>query len=182
MVYAILKLSSIKPSKAEAFFLECTNLALVTILFFKLGLNGYSVIIAGVTAALLALSYTDIYFMKIFNQNVLVILILSLINVIISFNTSFLLNALAGMATGGGFFFIISIISKMGGGDIKLMGVLGLLLGFRSVVFLISLTFILAGIYAFFALLLKKMNRKSNIPLGPFISLGAYILFIFPKL
>ena len=54
-------------------------------------------------------------------------------------------NSAIGFAVGGGLFFLIAVISKggMGGGDIKLMAVLGLWFGWQKLLLLILLSVML---------------------------------------
>jgi leader peptidase (prepilin peptidase)/N-methyltransferase len=63
----------------------------------------------------------------------------------------------------------------MGGGDIKMMAMVGALTGWKSVLlttFLGSLTGAVAGL---FLMAFKGKGRKAKIPFGPFLALGALI-------
>lgn len=64
---------------------------------------------------------------------------------------------------------------SLGGGDIKLIGMLGILFNYQSIIATIFLGSILALPYALFVTFLKKDNI---IPFGPFLSIGAIIIFI----
>jgi leader peptidase (prepilin peptidase)/N-methyltransferase len=94
-------------------------------------------------------------------------------------------TSLAGILIGGGSLlavaWIYNLITKkegMGGGDIKLLAVIGAFTGWKGVLFTIfvgSATGTLAGI----AIMLKtKKDMKLAVPFGPFLSIGA-ILYIF---
>lgn len=94
-------------------------------------------------------------------------------------------TSLAGILAGGGSLlavaWIYSLITKkegMGGGDIKLLAMIGAFTGWKGVLFTIfvaSATGTLAGI----AVMLKtKKDMKLAVPFGPFLSIGA-ILYIF---
>lgn len=66
----------------------------------------------------------------------------------------------------------------MGLGDVKLAGVLGLYLGWvgwGAVIVGALGAFILGGIYAFVLILGKRANRKSGIPFGPWMLVGAWL-------
>lgn len=66
----------------------------------------------------------------------------------------------------------------MGLGDVKLAGVLGLYLGWLgwgAVAVGAFSAFILGGAYAVVLLLLRRANRKSGIPFGPWMLLGAWV-------
>ncbi len=91
-----------------------------------------------------------------------------------------LFNAIAGLVLGGGSLLFVAWIYSfiagkegMGGGDIKLMGMIGAWLGPKSifpVVMLASFSGIIVGIIF---LIGKNKGKETPIPFGPFLSLGA---------
>jgi leader peptidase (prepilin peptidase)/N-methyltransferase len=96
-----------------------------------------------------------------------------------------ILDSLIGIAIGGGILFAIAwiyqLITKregMGGGDIKLLGMIGAFCGIKGVIFsLISASFI-GSIVGIPLMLAKGRDTKYAIPFGPFLSLGA-VIFVF---
>lgn len=89
---------------------------------------------------------------------------------------------LLGFAVGFGLLFIISVVGTMGGGDIKIMGGFGLLLGFPNILLAIYLSFIIGGLVFTPVLLKSKITKqayKSQVPFGPFLCVGALIAFMF---
>ncbi len=66
----------------------------------------------------------------------------------------------------------------MGGGDIKLLAMIGALLGWRGVIFTIFASSISGCVVGLVIMLLKRKNLKLAIPYGPFLSLGA-VLYVF---
>ena len=68
----------------------------------------------------------------------------------------------------------------MGGGDIKLMGVIGLYLGFFNNIQVFILSFFIAAIISIFLLATKIKKSDDYIPFGPFIVIAAYITMLFP--
>ena len=64
----------------------------------------------------------------------------------------------------------------LGGGDIKLAGIIGLILGLRLGLVSIILSSLLALPYAVAALLLNKDNE---VPYGPFLIASMAIVFLF---
>ncbi|RCW66397.1 prepilin peptidase [Saliterribacillus persicus] len=76
---------------------------------------------------------------------------------------------------------LIIIISRggMGAGDMKLIALLGIILGWQDVL----LTFFLASLYgtviSIALLLTRKWDRKKMIPFGPFIALAALTIYFF---
>jgi leader peptidase (prepilin peptidase)/N-methyltransferase len=81
------------------------------------------------------------------------------------------------------FFIIISLVfslllkkQSMGGGDIKLVFLLGLFLGFPNIVIALYGAFLTGGIFGIILILWRKKSfRKATIPFGPFLVLGAVI-------
>ena len=76
------------------------------------------------------------------------------------------------------------IIKKeaMGGGDIKLLGMIGLFLGLKYTILTIILAIYIGAIYGILVIIYSKIrNKKYNamIPFGPFISLGAIISLLY---
>jgi len=92
-----------------------------------------------------------------------------------------LLQAAVGILIGGGFFLAIAIVSNggMGGGDIKLMAALGIWFGWRGILLVMFLAFIIGGVVSVGLLVSRKKGRKSMVPFGPFITLGAYITALY---
>lgn len=65
---------------------------------------------------------------------------------------------------------------SLGGGDIKLAGIMGLILGFRLGLIAIIVSTFLALPYSFAALLIKKNNE---VPYGPFLVSSLFLVFLF---
>ena len=96
-------------------------------------------------------------------------------------------NAFLGILAGGGIIWITGFLGAlafkkeaMGGGDVKLMAMIGAFLGWKMVfltIFFASVTGALIGI------LFKIFTGKEYIPFGPFLSIGALLaLFFGPRL
>jgi len=88
-------------------------------------------------------------------------------------------NCLIGFAVGGLSLFVINLISRlvfkrdgMGGGDMKMMFGIGLLLGWKLTVFALVLSFVLGAIIG---VLLRVFSRSEEevveIPFGPYLAL-----------
>ncbi len=69
---------------------------------------------------------------------------------------------------------ILTVLLKggFGGGDIKLMGASGFLLGYRNIVMSAGAGIILGGVYAGYMLVTGRMGRKDSFALGPFLVMG----------
>ena len=95
------------------------------------------------------------------------------------------LDALYGVLLGGGVLFVIAygyqLIMKregMGGGDIKLLAMIGAFTGFKGVLFSLIGGSIIGTLVGIPLMLIKKENTQYAIPFGPFLSLGA-LIFLF---
>jgi leader peptidase (prepilin peptidase)/N-methyltransferase len=91
------------------------------------------------------------------------------------------LDAAVGGLLGFLFLLLLAILSKggIGGGDIKLMGVLGLLLGFQGAYLTLMIASIVGVLVAIVGLLMKKYTRKTAIPFGPYLAIGALVTFYY---
>lgn len=89
-----------------------------------------------------------------------------------------LLDHLTAAFAGGGLFLLLAILTRggIGGGDIKLIFVLGLWLGSRILTGTIILGFCLGGLAALFLLIMKKKKSKEFFAYGPYFSAAAIFL------
>lgn len=90
-------------------------------------------------------------------------------------------DPIAGALVGFGLLFLIALLSggQMGGGDIKLFGVIGLVLGWQGVLVTFFLASLYGALFSVVGLLLRKLKRKQHIPFGPFIALGAICAYYY---
>ena len=98
------------------------------------------------------------------------------------------IDSLFGMIAGGGFFWSIGAIYYvctkrvgLGGGDIKLMGMTGAILGLQSVAPTIFIGSLLGSVVGIALMVIGKGGRQTEIPFGPWLSIGA-IVYIFGNL
>lgn len=91
------------------------------------------------------------------------------------------LDSIFGFLAGGLLFLIIAVVSKgaMGGGDIKLIAVLGLILGLKNTFLNILLSFVIGAVVSLYLLLSGKKGRKDAIPFGPFINISFLITLFY---
>lgn len=92
-------------------------------------------------------------------------------------------SLLNSLVAGVGAFLVFLIIfliypQGMGGGDPKLAGVVGLLVGFPGVLFALWLAVVAGGLLAITLLVTGKKGRKDSIPFGPFLAASAIITFL----
>lgn len=133
-----------------------------------------------ISMILLIISLIDIDHMLIYDESLLVLLFMTIISLMI-YNIS-LLERIIGI-------FIISLpmylfnyfIESFGGGDIKLISICGFMLGYKSLLISMYITFIIAGIYAFLLYIFKNKNRNEYIPFAPFINIGIFLTLLYYK-
>ncbi|MBI3810912.1 MAG: prepilin peptidase [Nitrospirae bacterium] len=95
------------------------------------------------------------------------------------------LNALIGFLLGGSLFYGVAVLSRggMGGGDIKLIAMIGAFLGWKQVLLTIFIGALAGSVVGLFLMAFKGKSRKHAVPFGPFLSLGAVVsLFAGPAI
>jgi leader peptidase (prepilin peptidase)/N-methyltransferase len=92
------------------------------------------------------------------------------------------MNALIGLLIGGGFFYLIAILSLtllkkegMGGGDIKLVAMIGAILGWEEMLLAIFCAAITGSVIGITLVATKQKDRTDPIPFGPFLAAGALV-------
>lgn len=117
-------------------------------------------------------------------------LIFTFASVLINTNAgiSIFMNNMLGMIVGGGIFLIITLIGgliagkdAMGFGDVKLMGALGLFLGWMNIIMVAVMAFLLAAVISIIILVSRKKKADEYIPFGPFIVISAIIAMFVPS-
>jgi leader peptidase (prepilin peptidase) / N-methyltransferase len=79
-------------------------------------------------------------------------------------------------------FYLMILISKgkwMGGGDVKLVFLTGLILGWPNAFLAVFLAFILGSLYGLILISAKIKTMGAEIPFGPFIIMGTLIAFFW---
>lgn len=138
-------------------------------------------------AALLAIIFIDYYHQIIPD-------LISLPGIVVGFAFSFInpllgwQDSLIGIVCGYGFFYAIAytyyLLTKragMGGGDIKLLGMIGAFLGWRSLPFVIFSSALIGSLIGIGAMIKQKKGGKTMIPYGPFLALGSYLYLFFQE-
>jgi len=91
-----------------------------------------------------------------------------------------LVRAVLGMLILGGFYAVLRGISRagMGGGDVKLAAVIGLVLGWHgwtSLAIGAASAFVLGALYALVLILLRRADGATRIAFGPWMIAGALL-------
>lgn len=87
---------------------------------------------------------------------------------------SFLLISLAGGLIIGGLLLLVMLVSKnaLGMGDVKLFFLVGLMLGLKNCYEVLLISMVIMALTAIVLLLLKKVDRKTAVPMAPFMAIG----------
>ncbi|MEC1748019.1 prepilin peptidase [Schinkia azotoformans] len=93
-------------------------------------------------------------------------------------------NPILGAAIGFGLLLLIAIVSRggMGGGDIKLFAILGLVLGWKLVLLAFFMSTLFGSIFGIIGLLIKKVERGKPMPFGPYIALGTIVTYYWGEI
>ena len=171
----------------QSLLLEAAMAALSLALFYRF----YFTLTFGIyfvfCAALLAIIVIDFYHQIIPDS-------ISLPGIILGFAASFV-NPLVtwqssglGILLGGGILYAIAasyyFLTKregMGGGDIKLLAMIGAFLGWQSLLFVIFCSSVLGSLVGIGAMLKQKKGGKTMIPYGPFLSIAAIIYLFYAQ-
>lgn len=108
------------------------------------------------------------------------LLVLGTIDALAAGQGASFVRALLGMVILGGFYAVLRVISRagMGGGDVKLAAVIGLVLGWhgwQALAIGAAAAFVLGALYALVLILLRRANGATRIAFGPWMIAGALI-------
>jgi len=148
------------------------------------GLSWEALFLYALVAALLVVTFIDI-------DHQIIPDVITCPGIAVGFLTSFLTGhitykeSLFGIILGGGILLLVAsgyhLLTKregMGGGDIKLLAMIGAFLGWKGVIFTVFVGSAIGAAVGTVSALRTEEGRKLAIPFGPFLSLGA-LLFIF---
>ncbi len=131
-----------------------------------------------VTALLLALSLVDLRVRRLPNPLVLALLGCALLQAIWLGQPTLAMAAL-GMGVALAVFGVIWLLGRgaLGLGDVKLEAALGALLGYPAVLAGLFAGVLAGGLAALFLLLTRRAGRKDPFAYGPYLALGAWLVY-----
>lgn len=163
---------------------ELLNGLLTLALFLRFGATLPFLVLFLFCSALVVITFIDLEHQIIPDE-------ISLPGIVIGFICSFFLpniswlNSLLGILLGGGSLLLVAygyqwLTGKegMGGGDIKLLAMMGAFLGWKSILFIIFASSLVGSLIGITIMLVQKKDSKLAIPFGPYLALGA-VLYIF---
>jgi leader peptidase (prepilin peptidase)/N-methyltransferase len=172
------------------FFVELFCGLMFVAIYLLTGLNPITFINIGFFCCLLSIFFIDLEHQIIADSLNITILILGIISVIIDLFNEFtsitILERFIGMFACGGAFFLISIIGKkvlkrdaMGDGDTKFVAACGFLVGWKLCLLGIFFGANIACLIELPLIYMKKKERETEIPFGPYLGLGIFIATLF---
>lgn len=163
---------------------ELTTAVMFLVVWSLYGWSFSTVLFCGFSAALIAMSFIDIEFRIIPDEISLGGWALALFVAALPLKSEHLLfsEALGASLVAAGSLWILSRAyywirgeEGLGGGDIKLMGFVGALLGYEGVLTTLLVGAALGGLIGLVWILVFRRSRYFPIPFGPFLALGAWV-------
>jgi len=150
-------------------------------IFLKSGLNLELIALLMLAALLIVITFIDLEYQLILNKVTIPGLV---IGAALSWQLHLLTltQILYGLLMGTGILIIIALLGKglfgkesMGMGDVKMAAMIGVFVGAKGIIFSLFFGFLIAGLFSFAGMALKKLQRTSYIPFGPFIASGTLV-------
>lgn len=168
------------------------GLFILTYLYWPLPLHGWQSVVFGlwllIETGLMALAVYDLKWYLLPNRMLYPLSVIAGLVAVINIGTAShvgkaLLDTVLAVAVGGGIFYVLFQISSgrwIGGGDVKLGWMLGLLVSTPARSMLLIFAAALLGSFISLPLLAaKKLKPNSTIPFGPFLILAAVVVQLF---
>jgi leader peptidase (prepilin peptidase)/N-methyltransferase len=155
------------------------------LLFLKYGLSWSYLFYFSFIAALIVITVIDLYHQIIPDVISIPGIGVGLLSALIIPHITFF-NSLMGILLGGGSLFVVATLYQwlfkregMGGGDVKLLAMIGAFLGWDAVILTILLSSLVGSITGIVIMAFKGKDFKYAIPFGPFLSIGAVVAFFY---
>ena len=168
----------------RVFWVELGTGLLVAFLFWHFGWHWMLPVAIVYSSVLIAIAMIDLNHQLILNKIVYPVSIIALIvNLFVPdiFSVHNFLFGLLGAAVGFLILFLPAIIIRkgMGWGDVKMAGMIGLMVEFPNVIVAVFGGIILGGLVAIILLASRQKTRKEGIPFGPYLSLATIVTMIW---
>ena len=165
---------------------ELTNGLLYLYFFFQYKMTIEFVVFALIMSALLVIFFIDLDFQIIPD-------VITLPGIIVGLAVSFLPNgigiwsALIGFLVGGGSLYLVAILGdwlfkkdSMGGGDIKMMAMLGAFLGWEKVLLILISSAVIGLVVSIIIMVYSaKLRENRVVPFGPFLATAAVLAIVY---
>lgn len=160
--------------------IELLTGCLFSLSYALIGINTELIVAILLMSMLMILFVSDLTYMIIPNKVLLFFLPLFILLRIIEPLTPWS-SSITGAIVGFLIIAFIILISNggMGAGDMKLFGVLGVVLGLKHVILTFFLSSLIGAVISFGLILFKKIDRRQSVPFGPYIVAGAIISYFY---
>ncbi len=149
-------------------------------LFFVYGLTIEGLLSLFVLAALLCIFLIDMRTMDIPHALNIAILVLGIISGFLLPHISWLDRGIGLVAISVPMFLLTLLIpNSFGGGDVKLMGAAGVLLGWPALLVAFFIGLVIGGVQGVYILIVQKKNKKTLFAFGPALAIGIAISMFF---
>lgn len=148
--------------------------------FYHYQFSWMTILSFSIVMCLVAITVIDLDTMTIPNGLVMIMAILAVYSWFLN-PTLTLFSRVIGMFCVSGFMLIVTycVPGSFGGGDIKLMFVIGFLLGWKNTILAFFIAVLVAGGYAVYLLMTRKKGRKQHIAFGPYLCLGTFVALLY---
>ena len=172
---------------------EFLNAVLYLIVFWRFGFGLHSAVYFAFSSALIVITFIDLDFQIIPDR-------ITLAGIPLGFLAgSFLLPdpfvrssllgikaSLIGLVSGFGLFYLVALVGSaifrkeaLGGGDIKMMAMVGAVMGWKTVILTTFIGSLTGSVFGITLMVLQGKNRTTKLAFGPFLALGAIITLFF---
>jgi len=153
---------------------------LMLMLYHYYGLSTQLIFVSFIILTLIVITFIDIDHKLIPNEVVITLLAIGIIYEFVERPVP-LLEGVIGFFAASVPLLLIAILSKggMGGGDIKLMAVVGIFLGWKGVLIALFIGAFIGAIVGIITIILKIKKRKDIMPFGPFLCIGIAASTVF---
>jgi len=172
---------------------EALNACLYAAVLWRYGFTWNAAVYCLLVSTLVVITFIDLDFQIIPDRITLPGIPLGIVSGSLLLPDPFLRSAPLGLqasliGAGSGFlvYYLIAVLGEkvfrkeaMGGGDIKMMAMLGGFMGWKSIILTTFLGSLLGSVIGIFLIAVKGRKQGAQIPFGPFLALGAVISLFF---
>jgi leader peptidase (prepilin peptidase)/N-methyltransferase len=163
---------------------EAINALLYAALLWRFGIGWHTLFYFALSSAMIVITFIDLDFQIIPDSITLPGILIGLIAGALILPDPFMRwsplgykASIIGVAAGFGLFYAVAVLSRggMGGGDIKMMAMVGAIMGWKTVLLTTFLGSLLGSVWGLFLMVAKGKGRKTKVPFGPFLAAGTII-------
>jgi leader peptidase (prepilin peptidase) / N-methyltransferase len=160
---------------------EAANAIGYLVILWQFGPTGTTVLYAALCSALIVVAGTDLSHKVIPNAITLPGIVVGLLGAATVLPVG-VINSVLGIAVGGGVLWVLAWASPylfgkegMGGGDIKLLAMVGAFLGWKPALLTIMIGSLIGSVVGIGLIAARIIRRDEYIPFGPFLVVGAVL-------